>query len=353
MKKIFLILSILFTAVFVVSCQDKTTYIVKGKVNNVADGTKVYLYDDLYRKNIVDSATIKDNKFAFEGKLEKPVMRNLKVEGTGLKQEDIAEGMDVDDIAYISTLFVLESGKTINLLVDNKGYFTTRGSSLTQKHVTFWSELSATGAPDSDGIVNMIKENKDDAIGLFYFSNIIEFVWPDSKTLKELYPLFSDKYRENKNLDEVLDYIANLDNMAPVGTKYIDIQAKTPDRQNIALSDYVGKKDVVLLHFFKWSGLVSDKDYTYLRNAYAKYKDKGFEIVGIWLDPDKETWKEILEEDSLTWPQMQDTKQINQIIKTYALFDEPRTILIDKEGTIVDREIPRNELDVRLSKLLK
>jgi len=31
-----------------------------------------------------------------------------------------------------------------------------------------------------------------------------------------------------------------------------------------------------------------------------------------------------------------------QFIKTFALFDEPRTILIDKDGTIVARANPKN-----------
>ncbi len=199
----------------------------------------------------------------------------------------------------------------------------------------------------------MIKENSDNTIGEFYFNELINFVNPDSKSMKELYPLFSHKRGKDKRLDEMLNYIKDLDYIAAVGTKYTDLKAKTPDGQDIALSDYVGKKDAVLLHFFKWSGLASDKDYTYLRNAYAKYKDKGFEIVGIWLNNDKITWKRIIDIENMTWPQMSDADLIIPFIKTYAVFDEPRTILIDKDGTIIAREIPRTELEATLDKLLK
>lgn len=352
MRTILLILSIVAC---LSSCQDKTTYILKGKVNGVADGTKVYLYEDLTRSMITDSTTVKDNQFVFEGKLEKPIMRTLKVEGLGLTQEELGEDMDLSDIAYISSLIALEPGKTIELLtINDKGYYIKyRGSSLMKKHATFWGNLSESGSPDSDGVVNMIKENKDNALGMFYFANLIEFVSPDSKTMKELYSLFSDKHGEDRKVDEVLDYIKNIDNFGAVGTKYTDFKAKTPDGQDIALSAYVGKKDIVLLHFFKWSGLHADKDYTYLRDAYAKYKDRGFEIVGIWIDFNTETWKEVIQKDNLTWPQMSDKNLTIQFIKTYALFDEPRTILIDKNGTIIDREIPRTELDKKLEKLLR
>lgn len=346
MKRILFILFILFIVVLTISSQEKKTYIVKGKVNNVPDGTKVYLFEDVFRQVILDSTTIKDNEFIFKGKLEEPVMRNLKVESLG--------ATNMENIAYISTLIVLEPGKTVELTVDDKGYYTSQsGSPLMEVHANAWRNMVKSGAPDSDGILEIIKENKDNAIGMFYFAHIIDFIQPESKSLKEFGTLFSDKRGKDKRVDEVLDYIKNLDKIAAIGTKYIDIKAKTPEGQDIALSDYVGKKDVVLLHFFRWGGLVSDKDYTYLRNAYAKYKDKGLEIVGIWCDSDTETWKEIIEKDTLTWPQMSDTNSVTQYIKTYALFDEPCTILIDKDGTIIDREIPRCELDARLSQILE
>lgn len=351
MKNIILILSI---AVCLSSCQDKTTYILKGKVEGVADGTKVYLYEDLFRKTITDSTTIQDNQFVFEGKLEKPTMRTLKIEGLALKQEEIAKGLELSDIAYIYSLVVLEPGNTIKLTVNDKGYYTKeKGSSLMKKHTAFWRYLSETGTADTDGIVDMIKENKDNAIGMFYFANLIEFVRPDLKTIKELYSLYSDKRGENKKVDEVLDYIKNIDSFGAVGTKYTDLRAKTPDGQDIALSDYVGKKDIVLLHFFQWPGLRVDKNYTYLRDAYAKYKDKSFEIVGIWIDNNPVTWKEVIHNDNLTWPQMSDKNLTIQFIKTYAIFSPPTTILIDKNGTIIDREIPGSELDTKLEKLLK
>lgn len=351
MRTVLLILSIV---VCLSSCQDKTTYTLKGNVEGIADGTKVYLYEDLNRTIITDSTTVENNQFVFEGKLEKPIMRTLKVEGLGLKQEELGKGVDMSDIAYVSSLVTLEPGNTIKLTVNDKGYYTKeKGSSLMKKHMKFWSNLSQSGSPDSESLVDMIKENKDNAIGMFYFANLIEFVSRDSKTMKELYPLFADKQGENKKVDEVLDYIKNMDNFGAVGTKYTDFKAKTPDGQDIALSDYVGEKDIVLLHFFQWSGLHADKNYTYLKDAYAKYKDKGFEIVGVWIDSNTETWKEIIQKDNMTWPQMSEKSLTAQFIKTYALFDEPLTILIDKNGTIIDREIPSTELETRLEKLLK
>lgn len=342
MKKLILILSIL---AIVTSCQDKTTYKVVGKTRDLADGTKVYLCEDLLRKIIADSTTIKDNQFIFEGKLDKPVMRNLKIEGLGVNKEGIA---------YISTLFVVEPNKTVDIKVydNDNGYFTTLGSPLTTKHANFWGSLSVTGSPDSHSVIEMMKENKDNAIGIFYFTNIIEFLSPDSKTLKDLYPLFSDKQGENRKLDEILDYIKDIDNHAAIGTKYIDIKGKTLDGQEIAISDYVGKKDFVLLHFWSWIKN-GREDISYLSDAYIKYKDKNFEIIDISLEDNTKDWEEYINENNINWPHLNNKKSIFDMIKAYALFEEPYTILIDKNGTIIDRNIPNTELDAKLSKLLK
>lgn len=209
MKKILLILSVI---IFTASCQDKTTYALKGKVEGVADGTKAYLCEDLYRREVVDSTTVKNNQFAFEKKFEKPIMLNLKVEGLGLKQEEVAKGVDINSIASISSLVILEPGKTIEVTLDDEGrIINENNSSLMKKHRDFWNNMGISMAPDSENVLNMVKENKDNAIGMFYFANIKEFFHPDPKTLKELYTLFSDKRGEDKRVDEILDYIMNLD----------------------------------------------------------------------------------------------------------------------------------------------
>lgn len=345
MKKIVFILSSI--VVCLSSCQDKTTYTLKGNVDGVADGTKVYLYENLYRTVITDSTTIKDNQFIFEGKLEKSIMRTLKVEGFGTQREGVA---------YVSSLISLEPGNRIELTIDKNGYYTKENSSfssLMKKHMAFWSDLGATGAPDEESLLEMIKENKDNAIGTFYFANLLELAHPESKELKAFYPLFADKRGEDKRLDEMLDYINNLDNIAGIGTKYADIKGNTLDGREIAISDYVEKKDAVLLHFWMWTKN-AEEDISYLVDAYTKYKDKNFEIVDIWLDEPSKDWRESVNNKyNMNWPQMECNKSIDQLIKTYALFDQPFTILIDKDGTIVDRGISGAELDKKLDELLK
>ena len=66
----------------------------------------------------------------------------------------------------------------------------------------------------------------------------------------------------------------------------------------------------------KWSWLTSGqagaatcrREMPNLVEAYKKYRNKGFEIVGVSLDRDAEAWKNGIEKLDITWPQMSDLK---------------------------------------------
>ena len=91
-----------------------------------------------------------------------------------------------------------------------------------------------------------------------------------------------------------------------------------------------------------------------LVEAYAQYKNKGFEIVGVSLDQSGEAWKDAIEKLSITWPQMSDLKYWNcEGAQLYAVSSIPHTVLIDGEGTIIARGLHGEELQTKLAEVLK
>ena len=68
-----------------------------------------------------------------------------------------------------------------------------------------------------------------------------------------------------------------------------------------------------------------------LVEAYAKYKNKNFEIVGVSLDQSADAWKEAIKKLNITWPQMSDLKYWNcEGAQLYAVISIPHTVLIDE-----------------------
>ena len=85
----------------------------------------------------------------------------------------------------------------------------------------------------------------------------------------------------------------------------------------------------------------------------AKYRSKGFEIVGVAYDADIEKWKKAIQKDGLSWPQVTDVKQSNgELGSYYDIGSLPNNILLDKEGKIVGVNLSTEEVENLLSKLL-
>jgi thiol-disulfide isomerase/thioredoxin len=90
------------------------------------------------------------------------------------------------------------------------------------------------------------------------------------------------------------------------GQEAPEINLPTPDGKELALSSLRGK--IVLVDFWaSWCGPCR-KEMPNVVRAYAKFKDKGFEIYGVSLDQDKTRWLEAIEKDGITWPQVSDLK---------------------------------------------
>ena len=130
-----------------------------------------------------------------------------------------------------------------------------------------------------------------------------------------------------------------------------DIILPSPDGKEIALSSLRGK--VVLIDFWaSWCGPCR-KEMPNVIKAYAKHKEKGFEVYGVSLDQDRDRWIEAIAKDGMTWPQVSDLKYWqSEAAKMYNVQSIPYTVLIDKEGKIIDKNLRGEALDKKLDEIL-
>ncbi len=135
------------------------------------------------------------------------------------------------------------------------------------------------------------------------------------------------------------------------GYKAPDVALPTASGDTIRLSSLKGK--VVLLDFWaSWCGpcRVSNKG---LVKLYPKYKEKGFEILGVSLDEDSKDWQKAVEKDKIKWLQVIDkggweSNTVNQ----WRISAIPTSYLIDKEGTLIAMDLEGKELEKALKELL-
>ena len=181
----------------------------------------------------------------------------------------------------------------------------------------------------------------------------IQALDPDkySDLYKSLDAGLSKKFPNDKNVimfHEVVERMlsTNIGQFAP------EISLPSPDGKEIALSSLKGK--LVLIDFWaSWCGPCR-KEMPNVIKIYSKFKNKGFEIYGVSLDQDKEKWMEAITKDGINWPQVSDLKYWDNLAaRIYNVQGIPYTVLIDKDGKIIAKNLRGQELEKKIAEVLK
>ena len=89
-----------------------------------------------------------------------------------------------------------------------------------------------------------------------------------------------------------------------------------------------------------------------VKKLYAKYKSKGLEILGVSLDESKEQWIRAISEYELPWLHASDIGGWNSsAARTYDVTSIPFTVLVDKEGKIIQKGLRGAALEEKLNQL--
>ena len=117
---------------------------------------------------------------------------------------------------------------------------------------------------------------------------------------------------------------------------YIDMTIPDMDGQQRSLSEWVGKGQYVMLDFWaSWCGPCRMEMPNVVAN-YAKYHEKGFEIIGISFDREAEAWKNGVKRLGMTWPQLSDLGGWRSgAVRVYGVRSIPASILFDGTGKVV------------------
>ncbi len=136
-----------------------------------------------------------------------------------------------------------------------------------------------------------------------------------------------------------------------VGQPIMPFEVTGIDGSKISPDKYKGK--VLLIDFWAtWCGPCVAEMPT-VKKVYSKYKDDGFEIVGISLDRDRKALDAYLKQNKIPWPQYFDGKYWqNDIAMRYSVSSIPATFLVDRDGNIRYKSLRGNQLERRVKELL-
>jgi len=89
---------------------------------------------------------------------------------------------------------------------------------------------------------------------------------------------------------------------------------------------------------------------------YEKYHDKGFEVVGVSLDTDREALEKFVEEKKIPWPILFEQNEgdgwQHPMATRYGISGIPTVILVGRDGKVVSLDVRGEKLGAALEKLL-
>lgn len=135
-----------------------------------------------------------------------------------------------------------------------------------------------------------------------------------------------------------------------IGTHFLDVREASPSGEYHRLSEYVGKGQWVLIDFWaSWCGPCK-REMPNVVEAYKKYHNKGFEIIGLSFDVSRDDWIEAIRAWGMPWIHLSDLNGWEtEAGRIYGIRAIPDNLLINPDGIIVARDLRGPELEERLS----
>jgi len=174
-------------------------------------------------------------------------------------------------------------------------------------------------------------------------ASALNSMYPNSVHAQTLYK-DTEKLVKDIRQQELAEFIQQYGKNSP------DITLPDVNGKNITLSSLEGK--VVLVQFWSASDKTSRMMNGVLKENYQKFNMKGFEIYQISVDTQKEVWLEAIKEDQLNWINVGDMRGSIEAIHNFNIRNIPANYLINRDGTIVARNLKGPEIHQKLSEIL-
>lgn len=323
--------------------QHVRTYDITGKLNIDYNGPINIKYEIAPDSPMAYQSISKNGNFNFKVKLPEAVPAVLSLPFPANSDYFYLDTMSIVISADVDSTIV--NGKAFKFIkiVDVKG---SKSQDTYEALTAAWKGISNSGLPQKlksenlfrmlDSLVKLYPDHNIITQALF-FAEVLSYQQA-SKIHEQL--TGRQKNRSNINgIDKVLKRLERTD----LGVKVALTDLKNETGEPVTLEAI--SSSIILLDFWASWCLPCRAKHPELKNLYKKYYSRGFNIISISLDNNKDHWLKAIKEDSIDWINASDLKGFAGYMPSfYYLNFIPFNLLLDSAGRIIGKNVTADEI---------
>ena len=349
---------------FLASCSGPSNkYLITGTADNASPGWVVLKKVVDNKLVAVDSVETVDGSFSFSGTIDMPEAYFLVFKGDQVFQRffvepaNIVASGDVKSLAFIGS----ESQEIYDGFNEGIKRLDDQREALYADYQKAMESGDNARVEEIKEEANLIDDNQEKFIKDFVKSqntNVVgPFITVNNIYLFELDELvairsgYSEDISISKYVKMIDDKIAKFKSVAIGQLAPLFSQNDSTDIP-VALDAFKGK--YLLIDF--WASWCSPcrKENPNVVLAFQKYHDKGFDILGVSLDKDRQRWIDAIAVDNLTWTHVSDLQGWqNEASNLYGVSSIPANFLLDPDGIIIGKDLREDALQEKLAEIFE
>ncbi|TMI81108.1 MAG: AhpC/TSA family protein [Bacteroidetes bacterium] len=327
--------------------QEVKKYDIIGKLNTNYNGLIYLRYDLLPDSPLSYQTTVVNGNFYFKIDLLEPVVAVLSLPPPTRSDYMYVDTSTMTINANIDS--TIAAGKSITSLriVNVEG---SKSQTIYSEWMASWTRISESGLSQKiqsdylfgslDSLVKLYPDHNIVTQALF-FSEILSY----DQALK-IYNQLSIRQQNRSNVNGISKLLARL-KRTDIGTTVALKDLKNEIGEPVTLQST--SSSVTLLDF--WASWCSPCRAMHpdFKKLYAKYHSRGFNIISISLDNDRNKWLKAIGDDGINWINASDMKGYSGYMASYyGLNYIPFNLLIDEHLQILGKNVTPNEMEIIL-----
>ena len=372
MKKLIYRIFCLSFLLFLSSCGSSDNQFELIGNADVSDGTMIYVLqaDQNNQPYIKDSTSVQSNSFKFKGISSTPQISYIQVNGVNGYVLAILENGDIKADIYKDSIsksrvygtksnddFIKYKAETKYLVDTMNNISSDAQNAIMNGDVVTAMELEKEYNSKEREVMLYEWDFIVDNLDSYMSALLLEVFMIENKVNKDsiidVYESFSNRIKVSDVGKNIADLLSQFEDPIEVGEIAPDFTAPSIDGPDITLSNVLLDNKVTLLDFWAaWCRPCRIENPNLVR-LHKKYKDAGFDIIGVSLDRTREQWEQAVIDDNLPWTQVSNLNFWNDpVARRYSIRAIPQSYLLNKDGLVMGKNLRGQELEDRILSLL-